>query len=229
MRWTRRNMLAGLGGVGLTTALAGCEEGAFAPPPEPPVLSTPNAEHYAARRDGRWTLPAIRYEEAPEFLHRQIVSWPTPGLEATETVEAGEGDIVILSEHALLNLILADGFALRYGISIGREGLGWTGTAEVYRTAHWPRWTPTPSMIERDPSLERWADGQDGGPSNPLGARALYLRTIATGADEGIRIHGTPEWRSIGRRASQGCFRMWQQDVIDLYGRAGRGTRVVVI
>ena len=221
MDMTRRNILIGLGAA----TLVGCEA-TFDPPPDPPVLSTSNAEHYASRRDSRYTLPAIPHEEMPDWLHRQIVPYPTPGLDLPE---APPGHIVILSDHALLHLILPDGFALRYGISIGREGLGWTGEAEIYRTAHWPRWTPTPSMIERDPSLERWADGQEGGPSNPLGARALYLRTLATGRDEGIRIHGTPEWQSIGRRASSGCFRMLQHDVIDLHGRAGRGTRVTVI
>ena len=221
MGWTRRGVLTGMGAA----ALAGCEA-TLAPPPEPPTLSTANAEHYAARRDGAYTLPAVRTEEMPEWLHRQIVRYPTPGIEAPE---APPGSIVIVSNHALLHLVLTEDHALRYGISIGREGLGWTGDAEIYRTAHWPRWTPTPSMIERDPSLERWAEGQPGGPSNPLGARALYLRTVATGQDEGIRIHGTPEWRSIGRRASQGCFRMWQQDVVDLYGRVGRGTRVTVV
>lgn len=220
MDWTRRAMLTGIGAVGLGAGLAGCDEAVFTPPPEPPRLATPNEEHYAARRDGRFSLPAVPFAEMPDWLHRQIVRYPT---------EAPEGSIVIESQHAVLHLVLPDEYALRYGISIGREGLGWTGAAEIYRTAHWPRWTPTPSMIERDPSLERWAEGREGGPGNPLGARALYLRTLATGRDEGIRIHGTPEWRSIGRRASQGCFRMWQQDVIDLYGRVGRGTRVMVV
>ena len=220
MRMTRRRTLLGLGGGALAAfGPTGCAE-VLAPPPEPPRLDTLNEEHYAARRDGRFTLPAVRVEEMPEWLHRQIVAYPT---------DAPEGSIVIESQHAVLHLVLADEYALRYGISIGREGLGWAGEAEVYRTAHWPRWTPTPSMIERDPSMERWAEGREGGPGNPLGARALYLRTLATGRDEGIRIHGTPEWRSIGRRASQGCFRMWQQDVIDLYGRVGVGTRVTVV
>ncbi|MGY6633797.1 MAG: L,D-transpeptidase [Alkalilacustris sp.] len=207
----RRGLLAGLGAMGL---LGGCMA---PPPPDPPVFA---AIDYGARRDGAFTVPAVPIDQVPEWLHRQVVPFET---------EAAPGDIVIQSDHALLHLVLEDGFALRYGVSVGREGLGWRGEAEVYRTARWPRWTPTPAMIRRDPSLERWADGQDGGPRNPLGARALYLRTLATGRDEGIRIHGTPEWRSIGRRASSGCFRMIQQDVIDLHGRVGRGTRVSVV
>jgi lipoprotein-anchoring transpeptidase ErfK/SrfK len=217
MGWTRRRTLTGLSAVALT-GLAGCEA-ALAPVAPPPTLSTSNEEHYAARRDGPWTLPAVDTDRVEPWLLRQIVRYPT---------EEPTGSIVITSQYALLHLVMADGWALRYGISIGREGLGWTGAAEVYRRAQWPSWTPTPSMIERDPSLQRWADGQPGGPRNPLGARALYLRTLSTGADEGIRIHGTPEWRSIGRRASSGCFRMLQQDVIELYGLVGTGTRVLV-
>jgi lipoprotein-anchoring transpeptidase ErfK/SrfK len=208
----RRSLLLGLGSSML---VAGCMEAvATAPAPSFEEIS------YAARRDGDFTLPRTPIEQVPEWLRRQVVPFQT---------DEPPGTIVILSDNGLLHLVLPDGYALRYGISVGREGLGWRGRAEIYRTARWPRWTPTPAMIERDPSLERWADGQPGGPQNPLGARALYLRTIPTGIDEGIRIHGTPEWRSIGRRASSGCFRMLQHDVIDLYGRVGPGTRVVVL
>ena len=205
----RRAMILTLAAAG---AVAGCT-----PPPEPPDVS---ALDYGAMRDGGFDVPAVPIDQIPNWLHRQVVPFET---------EAEAGDIVIHADNGLLHLVLEDGFALRYGIGVGREGLGWTGEAEIYRTARWPRWTPTRSMIERDPALERWADGKAGGPANPLGARALYMRTLATGQDEGIRIHGTPEWRSIGRRASSGCFRMLQQDVIDLYGRVGRGTRVTVI
>ena len=207
----RRNLLAGLGAM---AGLGGCM---VPPPPDPPEIAPLD---YGARRDGSFSVPAVPIEEIPEWLRRQVVRFDD---------DAPPGRIVIRADNALLHLVLEDGYALRYGIGVGRAGLGWYGEAEIYRTAHWPGWTPTESMIERDPSLERWADGQPGGPSNPLGARALYLRTLTTGQDEGIRIHGTPEWRSIGHRASAGCFRMLQHDVIDLYGRVGRGTRVSVV
>ncbi len=218
----RRAVITGLAAA---SALAACVQ----PPLDPPTLEPLD---YAARRDGGFLVPAVPIDQVPDWLHRQVVRFDGEGLEgaAQQAAQAAApGDIVILADNGLLHLLLEDGFALRYGIGVGREGLGWTGEAEIYRTARWPRWTPTPSMIERDPGLERWADGQDGGPTNPLGARALYMRTLSTGADEGIRIHGTPEWRSIGRRASSGCFRMLQQDVIDLYERVGRGTRVTVV
>jgi len=214
---TRRHLL-GAGAAALALPLAGCADLPLAAAPaEPPEVSPLS---YAARADGSFTVPAVPYDQIPAWLHRQVVTFET---------EEPVGSIVIVSQNGLLHLILEDGFALRYGIAVGREGLGWTGTAEVYRKTHWPSWRPTPSMIERDPSLERWAEGQPGGPRNPLGARAIYLRTIATRADEGIRIHGTPEWRSIGRRASSGCFRMVNHDVIDLYDRVGTGARVVVL
>lgn len=211
---SRRRLLAGLAAL----PLAGCAEPLVvaepATPPDIPALS------YASRADGSFTVPAVPYEQLPAWLHRQVTTF--------ETDEA-PGSIVIWSNNGLLHYVLGDGFALRYGISVGREGLAWTGVAEVYRKAQWPSWRPTPEMIARDPRLERWAEGQPGGPTNPLGARAIYLRTLASRADEGIRIHGTPEWRSIGRRASSGCFRMVNHDVIDLYDRVRPGARVVVL
>ena len=208
--FSRRWMLGAMGAM----LLPGC----MIMQPEPPEIGSLD---YAARQDGPHAIPAVDIDQIPEWLHRQVVPFET---------EEAPGTIVIHADEGLLHLVLEDDYALRYGISVGQEGLGWTGEAEIYRTARWPTWTPTAAMIERNPdAYEQYADGKEGGPSNPLGARALYLRTIATGQDEGIRIHGTPEWRSIGRRASQGCFRMLQHDVIDLYGRVGRGTRVVVV
>jgi hypothetical protein len=82
-------------------------------------------------------------------------------------------------------------------------------------------------MIERKPELIKWEKGQPGGPENPLGARALYLTT--NGVDYGYRIHGTPEWFSIGKNASSGCIRMINQDVIDLYERVPDGSKVIVL
>ncbi len=204
---SRRALLAGLA----TLPVAGCVM--HAPPEFPPL-------DYATRADGRHSIPAVPIDQVPAGLHRQVVPWEG---------DQEPGHIVILPDQRALHLVLEHGYALRYGIAVGREGLMWRGEAEIYRTARWPSWTPTPSMIARDPELAEWAEGQPGGPRNPLGARALYLRTLANGADQGIRIHGTPSWRSIGRAASSGCFRMINHDVIDLYERVGPGTLVSVI
>ena len=82
-------------------------------------------------------------------------------------------------------------------------------------------------MIARKPELAQWEKGQPGGLTNPLGARALYLTT--NGVDYGYRIHGTPEWQSIGSNASSGCIRMINQDVIDLFSRVPAGAKVIVL
>lgn len=210
---SRRSLLAGLAAL----PVAGCAAIEQAPA-APPVIEPLS---YASRADGPFTIPGVPYDQLPAWLHRQLVTYET---------DQAPGSIVIVSNNGLLHYILPDGYALRYGIAVGREGLGWRGTAEVYRKAEWPRWRPTDEMIERDPEqYAQWVDGQPGGPTNPLGARAIYLRTVATRADEGIRIHGTPQWRSIGRRASNGCFRMVNHDVLDLYERVQIGARVVVL
>lgn len=194
--------------------LSACDEALMAAGPEFAPLD------YSARQDGRHVIPAVPIDRVPEVFRRQLVRYDT---------DEAPGSIVVELDNALLYLILENGRALRYGIGVGRAGLGWRGRSRVYRTAHWPTWTPTANMIRRDPSLARWAGGQAGGPRNPLGARALYLRNIRTGRDHGIRIHGTPQWQSIGRRASAGCFRMINHDVIDLYGRVEVGALVVVV
>lgn len=173
---------------------------------------------YASRSDGDWTIPAIDVAAFHPMLLRNTVSY--------QTTEA-PGTIVIDTKGPFLYLVEPEGKAIRYGISIGKEGFGWTGEGVIARTAHWPRWTPPPEMIARDPSLEQWRGGMPGGPNNPLGARALYI--YFDGADSGYRIHGTNLPSSIGYAASSGCFRMLNQDVVDLYDRVGKGTRVVVM
>jgi hypothetical protein len=138
------------------------------------------------------------------------------------------GTIVINPATRLLYYVLGNDKAIRYGISVGRAGFEWSGEAIVADKKPWPTWTPPKEMIARDPAkYSKWADGQPGGPTNPLGARAIYL--TSGGKDYGYRIHGTPDWQSIGRNASSGCIRMINQDVIDLYGRIKGGEKVVVL
>jgi lipoprotein-anchoring transpeptidase ErfK/SrfK len=192
-----------------------------APPPAAPSPPAPDPElvaTYAARADGERTVPAIDVTAFHRALLRNEVDYPS--------AEA-PGTIVIDTKGPFLYLVEGGGRATRYGIAIGREGFGWTGTGTIARTARWPRWTPPPEMIERDPSLEKWRDGQPGGVNNPLGARALYINF--GGQDSGYRIHGTNTPKSIGWAASSGCFRMLNQDVIDLYERVAIGAKVVVL
>ncbi len=137
------------------------------------------------------------------------------------------GTIVIDSRKKFLYLVETPQSARRYGVAVGREGLGWTGKAKIGNKTEWPRWIPTADMIARDPKqYAQYADGMDGGPENPLGARAMYL--TQGGKDTYIRIHGTTQPWSIGKAASNGCFRMVNEHVIDLYARVKLGTEVVV-
>ena len=120
---------------------------------------------------------------------------------------------------------LGDGTAVRYGVALGKEGLEFRGTATVERKVEWPSWTPTQDMIARDPSYAKYENGMPGGPTNPLGARALYLYD-SNGRDTLFRIHGTTDPSSIGKSVSNGCIRMYNSHVKDLYDRVQLGTRV---
>ncbi|MDO5620459.1 MAG: L,D-transpeptidase [Paracoccus sp. (in: a-proteobacteria)] len=138
------------------------------------------------------------------------------------------GSIVVVSDDYFLYHVVAPGRAIRYGVAVGKAELVWKGQATVGRKAEWPSWTPTPEMIKRSPQqYEKYADGMPGGPKNPLGARAIYLYD-KNGNDTAIRIHGTTEPGSIGRSVSNGCIRMRNEAVMDLFDQVPVGTPVYV-
>jgi len=149
--------------------------------------------------------------EMPAHLRRQTVSYS--GQEAP-------GTIIVDTPNTYLYYVLGGGKAIRYGIGVGREGFTWSGVKSVERKSEWPDWIPPAEMLERQPYLPRFVAG---GPSNPLGARAMYL------AGTVYRIHGTNQPSSIGKRVSSGCIRMLNEDVVDLYSRVNVGTKVVVL
>lgn len=139
-----------------------------------------------------------------------------------------KGTIVIDPAKRFLYLVESATTARRYGIAVGKLGLEFKGTATVQNKREWPRWIPTKSMIERSPAqYSRYKDGMDGGPGNPLGSRALYLSQ--GNVDTYVRIHGTTQPWTIGSSASNGCFRMVNEDVMDLYERVDLGATVVVL
>ena len=194
-------------------------ETATAPAPVKTVLPVEAAETaYVARMDGAIAIPAVPLEKLPEQLRRQEVVFPT---------DRPVGSIVIHPGQKFLYYVTGKNKAIRYGISVGKSGFEWAGEAVVSETKNWPKWTPPKEMIARKPELQRWKDGQPGGPTNPLGARAIYL--LSGGRDYGYRIHGTPDWWTIGKNASSGCIRMIQQDVIDLNERITPGSTVLVL
>jgi lipoprotein-anchoring transpeptidase ErfK/SrfK len=130
------------------------------------------------------------------------------------------GTIVVDTPNKFLYLVQGNGKAMRYGIGVGRPGFTWSGVKQISAKKEWPDWTPPPEMLVRRPDLPRHMEG---GPQNPLGARAMYLGSSL------YRIHGSNEPWTIGTNVSSGCIRMRNEDVIDLYGRVNVGTRVIVI
>jgi lipoprotein-anchoring transpeptidase ErfK/SrfK len=146
----------------------------------------------------------------PRF-DRQMVDYP--GREAP-------GTIVIDTPQRFLYLVMGEGRAMRYGIGVGRPGFSWAGVKHITNKREWPDWTPPPEMLRRRPDLPRHMEG---GPDNPLGARAMYLGSSL------YRIHGSNEPWTIGQAVSSGCIRMRNEDVTDLYERVKVGTKVLVI
>ncbi|MCA1476514.1 MULTISPECIES: L,D-transpeptidase [Bradyrhizobium] len=130
------------------------------------------------------------------------------------------GTIVVDTPNKFLYLVEGNGRALRYGIGVGRPGFTWSGVKSITAKREWPDWTPPAEMLARRPDLPRHMEG---GPENPLGARAMYLGSTL------YRIHGSNEPWTIGTNVSSGCIRMRNEDVIDLYGRVNVGTKVVVM
>lgn len=141
------------------------------------------------------------------------------------------GQILILTKAHFLYLVEAPGQARRYGVGLGIAGQAISGTYDVGGKRKWPTWRPTDAMIERNPSAyAQFIDNdyvQPGGPGNPLGARALYL--YRDGRYTFNAIHGTTAPKSIGRSVSNGCVRMINDHVIDLYERVQPGSKVTVL
>jgi lipoprotein-anchoring transpeptidase ErfK/SrfK len=130
------------------------------------------------------------------------------------------GTIIINTPERMLYLVEGGGRAMRYGIGVGRPGFTWAGVHSITSKREWPDWTPPDDMLKRRPDLPRHMEG---GPENPLGARAMYLGSTL------YRIHGSNEPWTIGTAVSSGCIRMRNEDVIDLYSRVKVGAKVLVI
>ena len=203
--FTRLKTVAAVAALLVASATTAASANPFNPfaalfgPQRPPVT----APAYANPQDDA--------SELRSDLQRQIVNYRS---------SEAPGTIIIDTPNTYLYLVLPGGKAMRYGIGVGREGFTWSGTKTIERKAEWPDWTPPPQMIQRQPYLPRFVAG---GPSNPLGARAMYL------SDSVYRIHGTNAPETIGGFVSLGCTRLLNEDVMDLYNRVHVGTKVVVL
>ncbi|NSL24433.1 L,D-transpeptidase [Agrobacterium tumefaciens] len=174
--------------------------------------------NYAAKPDEKFPLPEMHLDKVKPELRRQEVAYDTAH---------PAGTVIVDTPARRLYYVLGDGRAMRYGVGVGRQGLALKGDAYIGRKSEWPSWTPTANMMRRDPRNLKYAGGMEGGPNNPLGARALYL--YRGGDDTMFRLHGTNQPQSIGHAMSSGCIRMLNHDIIDLYSRVPVGSRVVVL
>jgi lipoprotein-anchoring transpeptidase ErfK/SrfK len=156
----------------------------------------------------------VRSQIEPQFLPQTV---------AYDTTEK-PGTIIIDTNNRFLYLVTGDGQARRYGVGVGKPGFEWAGEHRITRKAEWPNWTPPKEMITREAAKGHYLPARmDGGPENPLGARAMYLGSTL------YRIHGTNAPWTIGSAVSSGCIRMRNEDVVDLYERVNIGTKVVVM
>jgi lipoprotein-anchoring transpeptidase ErfK/SrfK len=189
-----------------------------------PALARRFASLYGPVSGEPHALPTVRMADVDPAFIRMTVSYRT-----------GEapGTIIIDPQNHYLYLIQEGGLAIRYGVGVGRQGFGWSGTANVHDKQEWPDWYPPKEMLARQPELMAHMSelqgglGMPGGTRNPLGARALYL--WQGNKDTLYRIHGTSEPWTIGRSVSSGCIRMLDQDVIDLFERVPVGAKVIVL
>lgn len=193
--------------VGLFAGLFGGTSSSMSLLPETRALDAALARKEAKRQ----------FQVKPEFVPQEV-----------EFTGYSPGTIVIDTSARRLYLVESSWTARRYAIAVGREGLQFKGTVAVGDKQEWPRWIPTLDMQKREPkNYGRYKDGMPGGGDNPLGARAIYL--YEGKKDTHLRIHGTIAPQSIGTSASNGCFRMINEHVMDLYRRVKVGTKVVII
>src|SRR5216683_8396168 len=176
----------------------------------------PASEANLTPRDKK-LLAAAPYENSsiPEPYKRHIVSYHR---------REAPGTVVIDSDARYLYLVLPEGKAIRYGVTVGEQALAWSGVAKIGRKEEWPSWTPTSEIKHRMGNIP---DFVAGGPANPMGARAMYL--FEGSRDTLYRIHGTNQPEYIGSAISSGCIRMTNEDVIDLFNRVKIGAPVVVL
>ncbi|WP_245259575.1 L,D-transpeptidase [Methylobacterium sp. 10] len=214
-----RNILRrSLGGATILSALAlgACNTQTANAPQNPPTAHaalTQPAALTGEARDKEWLKQAPQGTVDPKIA-RATVDYRT---------NEPPGTVIVVTKERRLYYVLPDGKAMRYPVAVGHAGMAWAGTANVDRKGEWPDWNPPPEMIARRPELPKRLEG---GPTSPIGARALYL---AEGKKDTLfRIHGTNEPEKIGQAVSSGCIRMLNADVVDLYERVPIGAKVVV-
>lgn len=220
---SRRNFLSGATTLVAAATVSGCSTtdlSSVPPATERPAVGADYARMYRGMPDEDFPIPAVDLSRVDRRFYRRVVDDPT-----------GErpGTVVVDTSGYYLYLVLPERKAIRYGVGLGRQGFTWSGVGVIQYKRRWPKWTPPDEMIARQPELEKFSaanGGQPPGLDNPLGARALYI--FQDGQDTLYRLHGSPEYWTIGKAVSSGCVRLINQDVIDLYDRVATPSPIIV-
>ncbi len=220
---TRRNFCTG-SLVTLAGTLTGCSGVPFSRPLGDTLGRPDYSAVYKEYPGERFAIRGFDYRKMDPVFLRQTVAYKGPESPGTVVVDTSTRHLYYVEEP---------GKATRYGVGVGRDGFAWSGNARINMKRDWPDWVPPSEMVSRSPEIVAELKltprglGVPGGPSSPLGARAMYL--FGEGHDLGYRIHGTTEPETIGTRVSSGCIRMINQDIAHLYARVAIGTPVVVL
>ena len=221
-RLSRRTFLLSAASTGLL-AISGCARSNSEPNSHALKLPRKSGRRalYRALPNEKFPIAAIPRGQLKRKYQRQRVRYIT---------SEKPGTVVVDTANFYLYHVERGGWAMRYGVGLGRAGFAWSGRANIAWKRKWPKWTPPAEMIARQPQLAKWGVAHGGMPpglNNPLGARALYI--FQGKKDTLYRLHGTPEIASIGRAVSSGCVRLVNHDVIDLYARVRSGSPIIVI
>lgn len=114
---------------------------------------------------------------------------------------------------------------LTYPIGIGKEDRATpTGPLSIVRKKERPTWYPTEN-IRNDHARkgDPLPAAVPAGPDNPLGDFALYLSKPT------YLIHGTNKPYSVGWRASNGCIRLYPENIQQLFGEVSVREPVLIV
>jgi len=215
----RRAFLLGASALTLAGCVSTRQPTTAAVVPEPVRPVTPLM--YAAIPDEQFPIPEVDVSQVNERWWRTEIDYPT---------DEKVGTVIVDTPNRYLYHVRPNGRAVRYGVGVGRDGFLWAGRGHIAYKRKWPRWNPPDEMVARQPELEPYSIANGGMPpglNNPLGSRALYIHE--GNRDTIYRIHGSPEFHSIGKAVSSGCIRLLNQDVIHLADNVRDGSKIVVI
>lgn len=218
---SRRGFFLGASAIALTGCVSSGEALRPTANVTPAKVKPVTPPMYYAVWDEGYQVPEVDVSKVPEKYWRTEVDYQT---------DEAPGTVIVDTPNKYLYHVMPGGRAMRYGIGVGRDGYSWSGRAKIAYKRKWPRWTPPDEMVARNPSLEPYSiknGGMGPGLDNPLGSRAHYIHK--DGRDTIYRIHGSPEFWTIGKAVSSGCIRMLNQDVMHLYDNVRDGSSIVVI